>query len=105
MTNIIHSSGDVQENTPYTSNDELNACGLTDWRIATDDEVSAYNAAHAEEIKEVKIINLQMQIEELDKKSIRALREGGIKDEATGQTWIEYYTAQIVALRMQIAGL
>lgn len=52
-----------------------------------------------------KKLNLQLQINNLDLKSIRALREDGIKDEASGQTWLEYYTSQIQDLRSQIAEL
>jgi len=48
---------------------------------------------------------LQSQIDLFDMKSVRALREGGIKDEVTGQTWVEYYTEQIQGLRAQIAAL
>lgn len=48
---------------------------------------------------------LQSQINELDKKSIRAIREPAIKNETTGQTWLEYYTIQIQDLRVQIAAL
>ncbi|MDD3436737.1 MAG: hypothetical protein PHC64_06260 [Candidatus Gastranaerophilales bacterium] len=49
------------------------------------------------------IITIQNQIDELDKKRIRAIVEPSIKDEATGQTWLEYYTAQIMALRTEIS--
>lgn len=48
---------------------------------------------------------LQSQIDEFDKKRVRAIAEPSIKDIATGQTWLEYYTEQIVALRAELAGL
>lgn len=48
---------------------------------------------------------LQSKLNELDMKSIRAMRELEIKDTETGQTWLEYYTLQIQDLRMQIAGI
>ena len=48
---------------------------------------------------------IQAQIDVFDAKSIRALREGGIKDETTGQTWLEYYTLQIQELRNEINNL
>lgn len=48
---------------------------------------------------------LQSQIEELDQKRIRAGFEPSIKDESTGQTWLDYYNLQIVDLRTQIANL
>ncbi len=53
----------------------------------------------------IKKASLQAQITELDLKSIRALREGGFKDETTGQTWVDFYTNQIQALRNEIATL
>lgn len=48
---------------------------------------------------------LQSQIDELDKKRIRAGFEPSIKDVASGQTYLEYYTSQIQDLRAQIAEL
>lgn len=48
---------------------------------------------------------LLAQINALDLKSIRAMREASIKDEATGQTWLEYYNEQIKLLRIQIDAL
>lgn len=47
----------------------------------------------------------QSQIEELDKKRIRAGFEPSVKDESTGQTWLEYYNQQIADLRAQITTL
>lgn len=48
---------------------------------------------------------LQSQIDELDKKRIRAIAEPELKDATSGQTWLEYYTEQIKTLRLQIAAL
>lgn len=48
---------------------------------------------------------IQTQIDSLDFKSIRALREGGIKDETTGETWVEYYTNKIETLRVYLNSL
>lgn len=103
MSNIINQNGIVQENTPYTSNEELQNCGLTDWRIATDDEVANYKVAHVDEIKAAKKTLFQFQIDELDKKRIRAIAEPNQKDENT--SWLDYYTSQIVDLREQIGKL
>lgn len=49
--------------------------------------------------------NLQSQVEELDKKRIRAGFEPSVKDESSGQTWLEYYTQQIKNIRTQISDL
>lgn len=45
---------------------------------------------------------LQAQIDEFDKKRIRAICEPSVKDASTGQTWLEYYNLQIQELRNQI---
>lgn len=47
--------------------------------------------------------NLQAQINELDIKRIRAIVEPSKKTET--QTWLEYYTEQIVELRTRISEL
>ena len=52
--------------------------------------------------KTKQLADLQSQIDAIDLKSIRALREGGIKDESTNLTWLEYYTQQIQELREKI---
>lgn len=53
----------------------------------------------------VKKAAFQAQIDELDKKRVRAGFEPSIKDETTGQTWLEYYNLQVQELREQIANL
>lgn len=62
-----------------------------------------YPAIKSEREKQNKIIELQAKINELDLKSIRALREGGEKE--PGLTWFDYYTEQIQDLRQQIQEL
>ena len=54
-------------------------------------QLSIQNAIRKEEIK--------TQLEELDKKRIRALAEPSLKDEDT--TWLEYYNSQISELRTE----
>lgn len=51
------------------------------------------------------ITNLQLQMDILDLKSIRALREGGIKDESTNLSWLDYYKQQIQELRNELKEL
>jgi len=51
----------------------------------------------------VKAVEIQQQIDELDKKRIRALCEPELKDSET--TWVEFYTAQVVELRNQLQSL
>ena len=54
------------------------------------------------EIIQLDIDLLNSQINELDLKRIRAVCEPSIKDEITGETWLEYYNAQVINLRNQI---
>ena len=67
----------------------------------TDEYIAKVSAAEKTE----KINDLQFQISELDRKRIRAMCEPSIKDETTGQTWLEYYNLQVQELRNQIANL
>ena len=70
--------------------------------ISDSDEYKAKVLAEQNAFKKA---DLTAQINELDSKSIRALREGGVKDETSSQTWLEYYTQQIQDLRTQISAL
>lgn len=45
---------------------------------------------------------LTFQIKELDLKRIRAGFEPSVKDETTGETYLEYYTKQIINLREEL---
>lgn len=49
--------------------------------------------------------NLKYELNELDKKRIRAICEKGIKDTSTGQTWLEFYNQKVVELRNKINNL
>lgn len=64
-----------------------------------------YQEKIAQQEKEATLADLKFQIEELDKKRIRAVCEPQIKDAQSGQTWLEHYTQQIQALRAQIEAL
>ncbi|HNW25234.1 MAG TPA: hypothetical protein PLG15_05080 [Candidatus Gastranaerophilaceae bacterium] len=64
-----------------------------------------YAQARIQEQREADIENLKTQIEEFDIKRIRAIAEPEVKDETTEQTWLEYYTQQIIDLRQQLAEL
>lgn len=59
----------------------------------------------AQQERESTWADLKLQIKELDEKRVRAVCEPEIKDMESGQTWLEYYTQQIQALRAQIASL
>lgn len=65
-------------------------------------ETQEYQEKIAQQEKETTIADLKIQIEELDKRRIRAICESSIKDESTEQTWLEYYNLQVQELRNQI---
>ena len=48
----------------------------------------------------VRINEIQSELNDLDKKRIRALAEPSLKDEET--TWLEYYNSQIITLRNEL---
>ena len=45
------------------------------------------------------------ELEVLDTKRIRAVCEDEIKDEKTGETWLDYYNSQIYDLRVELSSL
>ena len=51
------------------------------------------------------INRLNAEINDLDIKRIRAVCEPSIKDEETGETWLEYYNNIVIAIRLQINNL
>lgn len=74
-------------------------------RIVDITQTDDYKSKILAEEKAEKINKLQFQINELDRKRIRAICEPSVKDESTGQTWLEYYNLQVQDLRDQIANL
>jgi len=78
---------------------------LQNCQIVDISETEDYKAKIAAEQNAIKKVELQAQINDLDTKSIRAMREPEVKDATSGQTWLDYFTEQIKDLRTQIAGL
>ena len=70
------------------------------WRKLSDKEITN---KQAELKKSKKIFEIQEQLEQLDKKRIRAIAEPTMKDENT--TWLEYYNQQIQVLRTELSTL
>ena len=64
-----------------------------------------YNAQKAKEEIKIEIQELKDKLVELDSKRIRAVCENEIKDETTGETWLEHYNKLIRELRTQITDL
>ena len=63
-------------------------------------ETSEYQQIELELQKEKKKQELSFEIEQLDKKRIRAICEPSLKNGE--QTWLEYYTSQIQVKRQEI---
>lgn len=61
-----------------------------------------YQAKILAEQNERRKAELKTQISELDLKRIRAGFEPTIKDETTGETYLQYYTSQIIAIRNEL---
>lgn len=96
---------------PYVNYDENNkitgifANKQYEGQTFLEENSGGYQAHLAGQEAEKQKALLKAQIDAIDKKSIRAMREPSVKDESTGQTWLEHYTAQIQNLRAQIAEL
>lgn len=104
-------SGDRQNDdrqlTPHEENLFLRESGFdlsTGFVVDITDTNEYKEKIRLEEIKSQKEA-LQIQIDEIDKRRIRAICEPEVKDEETGQTWLEYYTQQIQELRKEISNL
>lgn len=65
----------------------------------------SYQNRKNNEILQQEIDSLITNIQDLDFKRIRALCEPSIKDEETGETWLDYYNTQISDLRNQLQTL
>jgi len=59
-----------------------------------------YIAEQEAKEKEAQNIEIQKQLDELDKKRIRAICEGEEKE--AGKTWLAYYNEQAISLRAQL---
>ena len=62
-----------------------------------------YEAKQAEMQKQIKLLELKEQLEELDKKRIRAMCEPSMKTET--QSWLDYYNEQVLQIRQVMAEL
>lgn len=70
------------------------------WQKLSTEEAKVKQLNIQNEIRKQEILT---QLEELDKKRIRALAEPSLKDEET--TWLEYYNTQITTLRNELTAL
>jgi len=70
----------------------------------TETEEEYTNRKNNEEIQ-LEIDLLNSYLTDTDLKRIRAICEPSIKDEATGEMWLDYYNAQIISYRTKISEL
>lgn len=52
-----------------------------------------------------RIIEIQEKMDILDAKRIRAVCEDEIRNEKTGETWLDYYNSQVYELRIELKSL
>ena len=52
-----------------------------------------------------RIDEIYTELENLDIKRIRAVCEDEVKNESTGETWLDYYNGQIYDLRIELTSL
>lgn len=98
----------MELNKPYTENERLNFIveynHKKGYKIETRAEKLVALGYTTEEIaqqNEIKRKNeIQKQLEELDKKRIRAVCEPSMKTET--QSWLDYYNSEIKNLRLQL---
>ena len=75
----------------------------TSWDIINGKFVDKKDSqAHLEYLNEIHNKEIEDKIFELDKKRIRAIAEPCLRNQETGETWLEYYTLKIQELRTQI---
>lgn len=72
------------------------------WQIRNDEELRILNE---EKEKEQKINELKKELSDLDSKRIRAICEPSIKNEETGESWLDYYNSKIISLRNELSEL
>ncbi len=70
------------------------------WRKLTPEETEAIRKKLEDQNR---IYEIERELEELDRKRIRAISEPSLKDEET--TWLEYYNQQIQSLRQELQQL
>lgn len=101
----------AQLNKPYTENQRMDFIVQYNHNLGyeieeTNDALEAWGKTYEEikeEEKQQKKQELQIQIEELDKKRIRAVCEPSMK--TSTQSWLEFYNEQVAELRQVMAEL
>ena len=77
---------------------------LEEKELLVDDEVIIdpnYEEMRVNSLREIRKNEIFEELGELDNKRIRAVCENSVKDENTGQTWLEYYNEKVSQLRSE----
>ena len=61
-----------------------------------------YEEEQAQVAKRKRIDEIKFELRQLDESRIRAIAEPSIKDEETGETWLEYYNGLVLQLRAEL---
>lgn len=61
-----------------------------------------YKAEQEQMKKDLYYCEIYEELQELDRKRVRAICEPSVKDNSTGETWLEYYNSQIDVLRQKL---
>ncbi|MCM1339695.1 MAG: hypothetical protein NC191_08495 [Muribaculaceae bacterium] len=70
--------------------------------IVENPNYEAENKARQDKLRAAEIL---AELDELDKKRVRAMCEEELKDEYTGETWLDYYNKKIAQLRDEYKSL
>lgn len=95
----------VYREDPFTDKTLQNASTFLGIDVSDLEQTTITDTDEQQEAKQARRQEILAQIAELDLKTIRPIREDGIKDEETGETWLEYYQSQITALRAEYDAL
>lgn len=90
---------------PFTDKTLINASNSTGIDISDLDEYTMTQQDEQQEANCARKKAILKEISELDFKTIRPIREDGIKDEVTGETWLEFYQNKIIELRNEYNNL
>lgn len=64
-----------------------------------------YEILRQKKVMQQRMDEIKSELEDLDTKRIRAVCEDEIKNERTGETWLDYYNSQIYDLRVEYKSL
>lgn len=76
---------------------EVTSSGIVDLR-----ETATYKQLQEQQERNTRILEIKQELCVLDTKCLRAIREPAIKDESTGETWLDYWLKKVQKLREEL---